>query len=168
MAPHGMLDERPPALRPGAPAFFWQALQVAGLTELGLGSGGGLRQVASLLYCLLVLLVLLVQIGLLVAHWTEVLPAHVATAVFLAVVAGWVNLALFLQTGHLHRLLAASAFSLAVLPASSTRGARSRLSPAPAGAAGFSSRPVRPTATRSPQRSSAAGGRAGGGYGGGH
>ena len=28
MAPHGMLDERPPALRPGAPAFFWQALQV--------------------------------------------------------------------------------------------------------------------------------------------
>ena len=38
MAPHGMLDERPPALRPGAPAFFWQALQVAGLTELGLGS----------------------------------------------------------------------------------------------------------------------------------
>ena len=131
LTPHTMLDERPPALRPGAPSFFWTALQAAGLHEAGLSGGRRpLPQFVALLYSVAVLLALLVQIGMLVCHWTEVLEVHIATAIFLAVVADWVNLALFLQTGHLHRLLSASAFSLAALPASDSQGHyRTRLSP---------------------------------------
>ena len=153
VAPHGMLDERPPALRPGAPAFLWVALHAVGLGELELLKVGdvSVRALLALLYSIAILLGLLAQIGLLVAHWSEVLPAYLATSIFLLVVANWVNLALFVQTGHLHRLLAASAFSVAVLPppsdnfhelssvavlpapvlpAASAHGARSHLSPA--------------------------------------
>ena len=110
---------RPPAprrmalpLRRGAPSALWTLLHLFGLRELELYAACRLCDAVSVLATAAFMLALVSQIGITLIHWADVLPWHLAIGAFIGVFCGWLNVAIFLQQGHMQRLFASSAGSL--------------------------------------------------------
>jgi hypothetical protein len=102
-------------LRRGAPDGLWTLLHAIGLRELDQHLHLHWSDLARLLSTLVVTLVLIAQLGMALLHWADLLPLHVAVGCVACFLGSWGGLAIFMQMGHLHGLLASSGTCI-VLP----------------------------------------------------
>lgn len=103
-------------LRRNAPSALFTLLHVCGMRELDLYTRCHLCDLVALSSAAGVMILIISQIGMLLVHWCDVLPLHLAITSFSVIVCGWLNIVAFLQLGHVHRIFSSTGASLSPAP----------------------------------------------------